>query len=120
MIADLERTMTLRSMVAYAGATWDWHHMHYDRDYVREAGLPGPVVDGQMLGALMASQLVGHYGPGAFLRELSFRFTSTVFAGEVVRVEAEEAERGEGTVRVTQRVTVGDRVAAEGEAVVRL
>ena len=26
--------MTLRSMIAYAGATWDWHRLHYDPAFV--------------------------------------------------------------------------------------
>lgn len=120
MIEALERTITLTDMVAYAGATWDWHRLHYDSSYIAEAGLPAPVVDGQVLGALMAEQLLDHYGPSAFITALSFRFKSMVFAGDVVRVEASAGDVVDGIVAVEQRVLVGDKVAAEGEATVRL
>lgn len=116
----LERTIRLTDMVAYAGATWDWHRLHYDPSYVEVAGLPAPVVDGQMLGALMAEQLLDHLGPGAFITNLEFRFRSMVFAGETVRVEGTAADVTEGVGSFVQRVLVGDRVAAEGTARVRL
>ena len=48
----LERTMHLADMVAYAGATWDWHRLHYDSAWLGERGSTAPVVDGQMFGAL--------------------------------------------------------------------
>jgi len=120
VISALERTITLTDMVAYAGATWDWHPLHYDGGFVAKKKLPGPVVDGQMLGALMAEQVLDHFGPRAFLTALSFRFTSMVFAGETVRVEGAIAEQDDTSARIKQRVLVGDRLAAEGEAKVRL
>jgi len=120
MIPSLERTITLTDMVAYAGATWDWHPIHYDAGYVAQAKLPGPVVDGQVLGALMAEQLLDHYGPRAFITALAFRFKNMVYAGDTVRIEAVAGEPEDGRVRVTQRVLAEDRLAAEGEATVRL
>jgi len=116
----LERTITLTDMIAYAGATWDWHRLHYDAAFVAEKGLPGPVVDGQMLGALMAEQLMDELGPGAFITNLGFRFKAMVFAGDTVRVEGTIDEAVDGVVAVKQRVLVGDRVAAEGTAKVRV
>jgi acyl dehydratase len=112
----LERTITLTDMVAYAGATWDWHRLHYDHEFLEAAGIPKPVVDGQMLGALMAEQILDHYGPRAFITHLSFRFRSMVFAGDTVRVEGEASD---DTGEITQRVLVGERLAAEGSAKVR-
>jgi acyl dehydratase len=120
VIAALERTITLTDMVAYAGATWDWHPLHYDGTFVAQKKLPGPVVDGQMLGALMAEQVLDHFGPRAFITALSFRFRAMVYAGDTVRVEGSIAEQDDASARVRQRVLVGDRLAAEGEATVRL
>ena len=116
----LERTITLADMVAYAGATWDWHRLHYDASYVEAAGLPKPVVDGQMLGALMAEQILDALGPKAFITNLAFKFRSMVYAEDIVRVEAELTEVQEAGVFVKQRVLVGDRLAAEGTAKVTL
>ena len=119
-IPVLERTLEIHDLVAYGAATWDWHPMHYDRAWSDDAGLPGPVVDGQQLGALMAEQLLDWLGPRAFITNLSFRFKAMVFAGETVRLDGEVADVDNGIVSVTQRVTVGDRLAADGTAKVRL
>ncbi len=125
-LVDLERTIRAVDAVAYAGATWDWHPLHHDRSYTDELGLPAPVVDGQVLGALMAEQVTRYFGPRSRVRRMSFRFKAMVFAGEAVRVEGAVASVGaddEGiVVRVTHRVVVGDRVVIDGaetELVVR-
>ncbi len=119
-VPALERTIALPDMVAYAGATWDWHRMHYDHGFAAASGLPGPVVDGQMLGALMAEQLLDWLGPRAFLTNLAVRYRAMVFAGDTVRCEGELTETGDGHVSVGLRATVGKRVVADGTARVRL
>ena len=98
---SLERTIELPDMVAYAGATWDWHRLHYDSSWLTERGLDRPVVDGQLFGALLAEMVLDWAGEGATLTALSFRFKNLVFAGE--------------TVRCTGRVTAedGDHVSIE-------
>ena len=53
-IPPLELRIDVTDMVAYAGATWDWHRLHYDMEYIRSTGFSAPIVDGQMLGALLA------------------------------------------------------------------
>ena len=66
----LERTIELPDMVAYAGATWDWHRLHYDSAWLAERGLDRPVVDGQLFGALLAEMLQDWVGPSARLTAL--------------------------------------------------
>lgn len=119
-VPALERTIELTDMVAYAGATWDWHRLHYDAAFAEARGLGAPVVDGQMLGALMAEHALDHLGPGAFIMKLGFRLRSAVVAGETVRVEGEVTGVEPGSATLAQRVLVGDRVAAEGTTTVRL
>ena len=114
----LERKLDLVDLVVYAAATWDWYRWHYDAAAARESGLPGPLVDGQMLGALLARQALEWAGPRARVRRMSFRFASMVFAGETVRCEGEvtkvaEAE-GASVITLTQRVRAGDRIAIDG------
>ena len=84
----LERTIELPDMVAYAGATWDWHRLHYDPVYLAAKRVPAPVIDGQVFGALLAEQLLDWLGPRAVLRTLHFRFKALAFAGETVRCVA--------------------------------
>ena len=117
---DLVRAIELTDMVAYAGATWDWHRLHYDHAYVTAAGLPAPVVDGQQLGALMAEHALDAYGPGAVCTALEFRLTAPVFAGDTVTVHGDPEDRGDATVVVRQTVHVGERRCAVGSTTLRL
>lgn len=114
-LADLERTIELPDMIAYAGATWDWHRLHYDPQYLAEKQLPAPVVDGQVFGAYLAEQLLDAFGPRTFIRKLSFRFRSMVFAGETISCQATITSvetTPEGViVGLEQKVLAGDRVA---------
>lgn len=116
-VPALERTLDQVRMVAYAGATWDWHRLHYEPAYAAARNLAGPIVDGQMLGALLAEALIDWLGPRAFIRRMNFRLRAMVFAGETVRCEGEitaiVAERGCDVVKVSQRVRVGERLAVE-------
>ena len=117
-VPPLTRTITLTDMVAYAGATWDWHRLHYDPAYIAEKKLPAPVVDGQVFGALLVEQVQDWLGPRAFVRGLHFRFANLVFAGQTVRCEGIVRAVDGQTLTVDQRVVVldaagrADRVAA--------
>lgn len=118
---DLERRLTQRHLIAYAGATWDWHRLHYDDAYARRAGMAGPVVDGQMLGALLAEQALAvaegldrtggnRAGPAprARLTRLTFRNRSPVVAGETVTCRTVAIDRTTpGLVRLDQLLLAG-------------
>ncbi|MER5319035.1 MaoC/PaaZ C-terminal domain-containing protein [Streptosporangium roseum] len=115
-VPALERTIGAADMIAYAGATWDWHRLHHDAAYLRARGLDRPVVDGQLFGALLAEQVQDWLGPDARLRRLRFRLLSMVFAGESVRVTGVVTGVEGALVTVEQKVLVAGRVAAGGTA----
>lgn len=117
-VPSLERTITLTDMVAYAGATWDWHQLHYDQDYVAAKGLPGPIVDGQVFGALLVEQLQDWLGPESFVHRLGFTFRNLVFAGETVRCEGSVTEVGEDRMEIELKVVVVDANGTAGRAAV--
>ncbi|MBF6331158.1 hypothetical protein IU452_21890 [Nocardia transvalensis] len=97
-------------MVAYAGATWDWHRLHYDTAYLAARGLPAPVIDGQLFGALLAEQLQDWLGPRARIRSLHFRFRTPAFAEETVCCTGEVVEVRDDALVVRQQVAVvGER-----------
>ncbi|MGY1694718.1 MULTISPECIES: MaoC/PaaZ C-terminal domain-containing protein [unclassified Geodermatophilus] len=111
-VPPLERRFDRAGMVAYAGATWDWHRLHHDETYLAEKQLPAPVVDGQLFGALLAEQVQDWLGPSCFVTRLWFRFAGLVFAGETVRCEATVTAVDGDLVTVSSRVVVpasGDR-----------
>ena len=93
----LTKHCTLTSMIAYAGATWDWHRLHYDHEYLKSKGLAAPVVDGQVFGAYVVQAIQDWLGDSAFISELDFRYAGLVFAEEHVQVSGEVTEvSGEG------------------------
>lgn len=102
----LLRRIDLPAMIAYAGATWDWHRTHYDRAYLDAKQLPAPVVDGQVFGALLAEQALTWAGPAWRLSTMDIRFANLVFAGESVRCELAVAERTAERITLTGRVVV--------------
>jgi acyl dehydratase len=116
-VPPLERRIGLPDMIAYAGATWDWYRLHYDTEFVKASKLPGPVVDGQVFGALLVEQIQDWLGPYCFVRELEFSFRALVFAEETVRCEGTVTEAGDGFLDLDLRVVVvgegggADRVA---------
>jgi acyl dehydratase len=119
IVPPLTRTITQTDMVAYAGATWDWHKLHYDRDYAAEKKLPGPIVDGQVFGALLVETLQDWLGPDSFVHRLSFTFRNLVFAGETVRCEGEVTAASEEELQLKLSVVVldDDRGAARAAVV---
>ncbi len=123
-VPPFERSFTAVDLMAYGGATWDWHRLHYDLDFVRAMKLPKVVVDGQALGAVFAKPLLDWLGPRAFIRKLSLKYRSMVFAGDTVHgageVTAIRADGNHDVVTVAQRLSVGDRLAAEATAEIRL
>ncbi|WP_064741771.1 MaoC/PaaZ C-terminal domain-containing protein [Hamadaea tsunoensis] len=107
--------LTPSTLVAYAGATWDWHRLHHDAAYAAGRGLPAPIVDGQMFGALLAELVLGWAGPGAVLRSLHLRFAAPVYAGETVRCTGQVTAVNLDVVSVDLRV----EVPADGRIAVR-
>lgn len=117
----LERRILLPDMVAYGAATWDWHRLHYDAEHARRAGMKAPVVDGQMLGALLAEQILRALGPGDRLTRLHYRNRSPVFPGDTVRCEATVRSVEGDLLSIEQTIHVGDAVvvAPAGAEVLR-
>jgi acyl dehydratase len=103
---SFERTIDLVDMVAYAGATWDWYKLHFDPEFVAAAKVPGPVVDGQVFGALFVELVQDWLGPVCFVRTLSFTFRNLMFAGETVRITGTIASIDDGRAEVDLTATI--------------
>ena len=110
-LPDLERVIDLADLVAYGGATWDWHRYHYDQELAASLQMPAPIVDGQMLGALLAQHAQRPFGNGARVVAMSFRLVGPVFAGDTVLISGTVFASGAETVVASQEVRAGDRIA---------
>jgi acyl dehydratase len=114
----LEKTAGPADLVAYAGATWDWHRIHYDAEFVAAKRLPAPIVDGQVYGAWFVQLLQDWLGPQCFVRTLEFSFRNLMFAGETLRCEGTVTSVGDDEVTLDLTATIvgrdgaADRVAA--------
>lgn len=103
---SFDRTINLVDMVAYAGATWDWYKLHFDPEFVAAAKVPGPVVDGQVFGALFVELAQDWLGPVCFVQKLSFTFRNLMFAGETVRIAGTIAALSDDRVEVDLTATI--------------
>ncbi|WP_420444543.1 hypothetical protein [Candidatus Poriferisodalis sp.] len=110
-IPPLHRCIELPDMVAYGAATWDWHRLHYDLAFAQRLGAPAPLVDGQMLGALLAECVLRYAGAGARLTRLAYRNRTPVLAGNTVSCTGTIATVDDAGFSVDLSVTVGDRIA---------
>ena len=121
-----EIKLDLTSLIMYAAATWDFHRYHYDAAFVKELGLPAPFVDGQMIGALLASRLMRWGGPNAFVRKLGYRQRATVYVDETIviggAVASYAVENGRRIAVLNLTVTKADGtpVVPDGAATVDL
>ena len=115
-LPTFDRVLDQARLVMYAGATWDWHRLHYDTGYVKERKLAAPLVDGQMLGAIFAEQVYRHFDPRARIASMKLRFRSMVYVGERVQITGEilSVEAADDGQRVVcrQSASVGPRIAA--------
>ena len=107
-VPALVKHCTLTSMIAYAGATWDWHRLHYDHDYLKSKGLSAPVVDGQVFGAYVVQAIQDWLGESAFIAELDFRYAGLVFAEEHVQVRGEITAISGSEVSLSLKIDVID------------
>lgn len=120
-LRPLERTIGLVDLVAYGAATWDWHRLHYDADHAVAAGLPAPVVDGQMFGALLAEQVTRWLGRSGRIGRLHYRNRAPVHPGSTLRCEGEVVDVGRAGCVVRQQVLVdGVPVVEPAGAEIRL
>ena len=107
-VPALTKHCTLTSMIAYAGATWDWHRLHYDQEYLESKGLKAPVVDGQVFGAYVVQAIQDWLGESAFISALDFRYAGLVFAEESVQVSGEVTEVTGNGIALALKIDVVD------------
>lgn len=108
-IPRLTKHCTLTSMIAYAGATWDWHRLHYDMEYLKSKEISAPVVDGQVFGAYVVQAIQDWLGEKAFISTLDFRFAGMVYAEEFVQVSGEVTQILEDGASISLKIEVVDQ-----------
>ena len=116
--------VTVRYLAMFATATAEYVDIHYDADYARSVGLPGPIVQGLYKTALIGQMLSRWGGYEGFVQQLDVQHRSMDLAGSVLTargcvISHCEGQSGDG---VSCRVWVENQdgvVTTEGTAVVR-
>jgi acyl dehydratase len=108
-LPPLTKAISTTQMMMYGAATWDFMRIHYDADYARQRGFPGPFVDGQMLGAFLTQLAVDWAGDPTALKRLSVRYRNFVFPGDTVTC------KGKVTHKSTEDALVTCELVAENQ-----
>jgi 3-methylfumaryl-CoA hydratase len=91
----------------YSAALWLAHRIHYDRDYARSEGHPGPVVHGPLQGAYLIRLVEDWLAPlGGQITEMSYRHRRTACAGDtlVARGHVASVEQDGDVIRASCEV----------------
>lgn len=73
---------TTRQLVMWAGASWDYYEIHYDKDAAQKGGLPGVIVHGALTSSFLAQLLTDWMGETGYLKTLSNNWKRMHFPGE--------------------------------------
>jgi acyl dehydratase len=83
MPAGTAGPMTRTDFVRYAGASGDFHPLHHDELYAKQAGLPGVFGMGLLHAGILGDHLARWVGPDN-IRTYGVRFTGQVWPGDVL------------------------------------
>lgn len=78
--------VTVRHLAMFATATAEFVDIHYDADFARSVGLPGPIIQGLYKTALVARMLKDWSGDGSLIRSLKVEHRRMDLAGTVLTV----------------------------------
>jgi len=105
----------------FSAATWNRHHIHYDKDAAIAEGFPDVVVQRGLIGNFLARLLTNWLGKDGEIRALSWKVTQSAFPGTRLRCrgQAVAIERSDTADTVSCELSVvddGDRTVATGTA----
>ena len=83
-ITPLIKQPTARQLVMWAGASGDYNPIHYDKDFAQSRGLPGVIVQGQLIGSFIGQLITDWVGEQGMLRKLDCSYRSMNYPGEAV------------------------------------
>ena len=101
-IPPVVKQATTRQLVMWAGASGDYHEIHYDKDFAQSRGLPGVIIHGQLAGSFLGQLITDWMGEQGSLRKLTCSYRGMNFPGEVItckgKVSKKYVEDGEHCV----------------------
>jgi acyl dehydratase len=83
-IPRLTKRISIVQNVMYSAATWDFHRVHYDREFAQKMGFKEPFADGQIFGAFLAEMLCNWIAPTGTLKRLRLSYRIMASPGDVL------------------------------------
>lgn len=109
----------------FSAATWNRHHIHYDKDAALAEGLPDVLVQRALIGSFFARLLTEWLGDAGEIRELSWKVTHSAMPDRALRCAGTllTVEMAEGVRHADCELSMqdeADRAIAAGRARLRL
>ena len=73
-LPSLEKYVTSRQLVEYAGASGDLYEIHYDKDFATDAGLSGIIIHGALKSAFLIQIVTNWMGQSGRLKSFSCQY----------------------------------------------
>ncbi|MHB8284114.1 MAG: MaoC family dehydratase [Caulobacteraceae bacterium] len=119
--AELVRSVSEADVVAFAAVSGDCNPVHLDEDYARTTLMKGRVVHGALLGGFISAVLGADMpGPGAIYLSQTLNFKRPVRLDDEVTVRVVVEAIEDENVTFSTACLVRRKVAADGQAVVRV
>jgi acyl dehydratase len=110
-IGPLDKQVTTRQLVQYAGASGDYYEIHYDKDFAAENELPGVIIHGALKNAFLAELVIQWIGGEGKLMELTCQYRGMDVPNDILRCEGtvsrKNTEDSHGVVECDLWITNG-------------
>ena len=124
-LPTLVKRPTTRQLVMWAGASGDYNPIHYDQDFAKGRGLPGVIVQGQLVGSFLGQLATDWMGERGTLRKFNCSYKGMNYPGEVITCKGvvtqkyTEADENRVKLRLWAEKADGEKTVT-GQAVVSL
>jgi acyl dehydratase len=78
--------LTTQQLVMFAGASYDFYQIHYDKDFAQANGLPSVIAHGLLKMAFLGQLVTDWIGPNGMVRKLGCQYRGMDFPGDVITV----------------------------------
>jgi hydroxyacyl-ACP dehydratase HTD2-like protein with hotdog domain len=87
MLPELRVTPDAAQIFMFSAATWNRHHIHYNKDAALEEGLAGVVVQRGLIGNFLARLLTNWLQEKGEIRELSWKVLQSALPNRTLRCQ---------------------------------
>ena len=92
-ITPLIKQPTTRQLVMWAGASGDYNEIHYDKDFAQSKGLPGVIVQGQLVCSFLGQLMTDWIREQGVLRKLTCSYRGMNFPGETLACKGKVSKK---------------------------